>query len=253
MAFINDNPPPATVILISGDRDFAYLLSTVRWRKHNVVLISNSSMTHKSLAVQASVAYDWKSDILNARPPSSKPLLFRSQTLLSAAALTTLQESENQPESDVHVDPLKERVAPAIQPPTLFPRPTSPATISTTRPRRATLPPDALPVDSGAAFIPPKTGTPPKTASASVSSNPASNHRIETNLAGGSIMVYPPAVHAVVVDSIFRQGPVLPKPSDRIEGGIHSPSSVSMFARMYPHSAANPRTSEFSGNDSTKG
>ena len=53
MAFINDNPPPATTVLISSDRDFAYLLSTVRWRKYNVVLISNSFMTHESLTAQA--------------------------------------------------------------------------------------------------------------------------------------------------------------------------------------------------------
>ena len=73
MAFIKDNPPPTTIILISGDRDFAYLLSTIRWRKYNVVLITNSFMTHESLTAPASFVYDWQSDVLKTRPPSKLP------------------------------------------------------------------------------------------------------------------------------------------------------------------------------------
>ena len=223
MAFINDNPPPATVILISGDRDFAYLLSTVRWRKHNVVLISNSSMTHKSLTVQASVAYDWKSDILNARHPP-QPMLFRSQTLLSVAALTTPQELEDPPESGVHsVDPLKERVAPVGQPPS---------------------------VDSETTLIPPKTRTPPRAAWL----NTTSDDRIEVNLAGGPTVVCGSAVHTVVVDPVFQQDLVSPNPTDPIgKGGTYPPSSVRMSAEMHRHSAANPSISELSGNGSIKG
>ena len=205
MAFINDDPPPATVILISGDRDFAYLLSTVRWRKHNVVLISNSSMTHKSLTAQASVAYDWKHDILNAQPPP-KSLLFRSHTLSSVAASTTPQESENPPESDVHaVDPARERVTPAIQSFTLFPRPASTTTIGKARPRRSTLPTDAPSVDQEAIRTPPKTGTPSKTAPATVLSNPTSDDRIEANLVGGSIVVISRSLIPSLLTSYFNR------------------------------------------------
>ena len=41
---------------VHGDHDFAYLLSTVGWRKYNVVL-SNSSTIHESLAALASYVY----------------------------------------------------------------------------------------------------------------------------------------------------------------------------------------------------
>lgn len=68
MAFIKDTPAPATIILISGDRDFAYLLSTLRWRQYHVVLISNTFMTHESLSTQANVTFDWQSDVLKSRP-----------------------------------------------------------------------------------------------------------------------------------------------------------------------------------------
>jgi hypothetical protein len=72
MAFVKDNPAPATIILISGDRDFAYLLSTIRWRQYHVVLVSNTFMTHESLSSQANVAFDWQSDILKTRPHRSR-------------------------------------------------------------------------------------------------------------------------------------------------------------------------------------
>ncbi|KAI6006046.1 hypothetical protein EDD15DRAFT_2567286 [Pisolithus albus] len=39
-AFAVDHPPPATVILVSGDRDYAYALSTLRLRNYKVVLIT---------------------------------------------------------------------------------------------------------------------------------------------------------------------------------------------------------------------
>jgi NYN domain len=67
MAFIKDNPAPATVVLISGDRDFAYLLSTIRWRQYSVVLVSNTFMTHDSLSNQANVTFDWQADVLKTR------------------------------------------------------------------------------------------------------------------------------------------------------------------------------------------
>jgi len=201
MAFIKDNPPPATVILISGDRDFAYLLSTVRWRKYNVVLISNSFMTHESLTVQASVVYDWKSDILKTRPPSKPPAMPGSQNLSSIASLTTPQESDNLPESDVHaVDPPNERVAPLTPPPRPASAVANTIATSTTRPRRATLPSNALSMESDVMRMPPKAGTHAKTASASIPSNSTSDDWIEADYTGGSTMVHPLIAHGAVVD-----------------------------------------------------
>ena len=238
MAFIKDNSPPATIILISGDRDFAYLLSTVRWRKYNVVLISNSFMTHESLTVQASVVYDWKSDILKTRPPP-KPPMPGSQNLSSIASLTTPQDSGNSPESDVHaVDPPNERVAPSVQSLTPPPRPASTAanTIATSiaRPRRATLPSNALSMEPDVMRMPPKTGTHAKTASASIPSNSTSDDWIEADYTGGSTMVYPSIARGVVVNLVFKQDPISPGATDPVDdGGAYSPAFVSICPGIY--------------------
>jgi len=206
MAFIKDNPPPATIILISGDRDFAYLLSTVRWRKYNVVLISNSFMTHESLTAQASVTYDWQSDILKARPPPKPPLPRpRRETLSSVAPLTTTQESDNSHESAVHaVDLPNQRIPPATQPLTLSPRPVSIATISTIRPTHVTLPPVTPPVEPEVISTPPTAEIPAEPAPASIPSTPTSDSQIVTDFAIESPTVRFSVVHSVVPNPRFQ-------------------------------------------------
>ena len=254
MAFIKDNPPPATVILISGDRDFAYLLSTVRWRKYNVVLISNSFMTHESLTVQASVVYDWRSDILKPQPPS-KPPLPRPRTLSSVVSLITPQESGNFIDSVAYpVGIPNERVASSNRPPTLSPHPVSTTAISAIHPRRATSLPDVSPVELEATPVPPKAGIPAEVTSASIPLNPASDDWIVADLAGGSIMVHISVPCGVIADLVFQQDHVSPKTIDSAdEDAFHSPAFVSMWIRTYPCSAANLRALEFSRNDTVKG
>ncbi|TFK53043.1 hypothetical protein OE88DRAFT_1627373 [Heliocybe sulcata] len=63
LAFALDHPVPATVILISGDCDFAYAVSTLRLRGYEVVIIAPkpASTTIKSVA---SLVLDWDSDVL---------------------------------------------------------------------------------------------------------------------------------------------------------------------------------------------
>ncbi|KAI6036679.1 limkain-b1-type NYN domain-containing protein, partial [Pisolithus microcarpus] len=56
-AFAVDHPPPATVILISGDRDYAYALSTLRLRNYKVVLITPRATS--CLEACASFVVDW--------------------------------------------------------------------------------------------------------------------------------------------------------------------------------------------------
>ncbi|KZT29332.1 DUF537-domain-containing protein, partial [Neolentinus lepideus HHB14362 ss-1] len=57
MAFALENQPPATVILITGDSDFAYLVSVLRFRLYRVVLITPRTLsTVKTLAC---VTLDW--------------------------------------------------------------------------------------------------------------------------------------------------------------------------------------------------
>ena len=201
MAFIKDNPAPATIVLISGDRDFAYLLSTTRWRKYNVVLITNSSMTHESLTAPASLVYDWQSDILKTRP-ASKPLSHRSRREASTSISfpATTQESDNFSGSEVHpVDPPNERAAPAAQPLAL-PSPVSIITTSTTHFTLAALPPDVPLVESQVMPIPPKAEIPTEPASAGVPMTSTSGDRIAAGLTNESATVHLAIVHSVVTD-----------------------------------------------------
>ncbi|KAF9653054.1 hypothetical protein BDM02DRAFT_3108173 [Thelephora ganbajun] len=214
MAFIKDNPPPATIILISGDRDFAYLLSTVRWRKYNVVLISNSFMTHESLTAQASVVYDWQSDVLKARPPPKLPLLrSRREASSSVVFLTTPQESDTSSMSDAHAVGIpEEHITPAIQPLALSPRPVSIATMSTIRPTHAVLPPDVPLVESEATPIPTKAEFPAETTSASVPMTPTSDDWIVADLTSESAIDQSSPKTIDPVDEDGAQSPAFSSP-----------------------------------------
>ncbi|KAG1778550.1 NYN domain-containing protein [Suillus placidus] len=65
IAFAVDNPSPATIILIAGDRDYAYAVSTLRLRQYSVVLIVPPAPNiPQSLESQASVVVDWNFAIL---------------------------------------------------------------------------------------------------------------------------------------------------------------------------------------------
>ncbi|KAJ6623424.1 limkain-b1-type NYN domain-containing protein, partial [Mycena sp. CBHHK59/15] len=60
MAYAMDHPAPATLILISGNRDFAYAVSTLRLRRYHIVVISLPVPgAHISLKKQASLCLDW--------------------------------------------------------------------------------------------------------------------------------------------------------------------------------------------------
>lgn len=186
MVFIKDNPPPATIILISGDRDFAYLLSTIRWRKYQVVLISNSFMTHESLTAQASAVYDWQSDILKTQPPS-KPLPLRSTRETSSVVfLTASKEFRGSPAPGVHLaGPPEEHVHPLA----FSPRSVSITTINTVRPLHATLPPDIPLVESDATPIPTKAEIPAEAVFANVPTTPTSDDWIVADLTSECAMV----------------------------------------------------------------
>jgi hypothetical protein len=69
LAYAIDNQAPSTIVLISGDRDFAYGLAMLRLRRYRVVLITLSN-AHPSLRAQASLCFDWISDVLEHVDPS---------------------------------------------------------------------------------------------------------------------------------------------------------------------------------------
>ena len=256
MAFIKDNPAPTTIILISGDRDFAYLLSTIRWRKYNVVLITNSSMTHESLTAPASLVYDWQSDILKTRPPSKPPSQrSRRGASTSISFPTTTQESDNSSGSEAHpVDLSSDRIALTIQPPAPPLRPVSITTTSTIHPTRVVLPSDAPFVDSEAIPIHPKPEIPAEAASASIPMIPTSGDRIAASLTSKSTMVHLTIVHSIATDLGYQQD----QPSLKIVGpvdedGINSSAFVSTCSDVIPAQLLTLEFPEFSGDDSTRG
>jgi hypothetical protein len=63
MAYAMDNYPPSTIILITGDRDFAYLVSILTLRQYDVVVIVPPNH-HSSLTYQASAVLDWNTQIM---------------------------------------------------------------------------------------------------------------------------------------------------------------------------------------------
>ncbi|KAG8969239.1 hypothetical protein FRC03_003764 [Tulasnella sp. 419] len=63
MAFALDNPAPATVLLITGDRDFVYAVSVLRHRKYTVALVIPPQGAHITLKSQASTVLDWRYDV----------------------------------------------------------------------------------------------------------------------------------------------------------------------------------------------
>ena len=69
LAHAIDHPAPSTIVLISGDRDFAYALSILSLRGYRVILITLSN-AHPSLTEQASLSFDWASDILEPSDPT---------------------------------------------------------------------------------------------------------------------------------------------------------------------------------------
>lgn len=77
LAYAIDNQAPATIVLISGDRDFAYAVSVLRLRRYRIVLVA-PPQTHISLKSQATKVVDWNCEILekfdNAGPASPQKL-----------------------------------------------------------------------------------------------------------------------------------------------------------------------------------
>lgn len=68
LTYAIDNPAPATIVLISGDRDFVYAVSVLRLRKYRVVLVA-PHCAHASLKSQASAVLNWETDIMGKTAP----------------------------------------------------------------------------------------------------------------------------------------------------------------------------------------
>lgn len=76
LTYAIDRPAPATIILISGDRDFAYAASVLRLRRYSVVVISLTNPgAHQSLKAQANTCLDWNDDIMGKVAQRHEPAL----------------------------------------------------------------------------------------------------------------------------------------------------------------------------------
>ncbi|KAG5645015.1 hypothetical protein DXG03_007292 [Asterophora parasitica] len=99
LAHAIDNPAPYTIILISGDRDFAYAVSILRLRRYRVVIISLRGV-HTSLKVQSSVFLDWNDDVLGFKvaddylSPRTGPVPPSGERLLSSSDIRRFGANE---------------------------------------------------------------------------------------------------------------------------------------------------------------
>ena len=66
LAFALDHPAPATVILITGDRDFAYATSVLRARRYRVIILSLPHI-HETLKAQADEWLEWDTAVQDFR------------------------------------------------------------------------------------------------------------------------------------------------------------------------------------------
>ncbi|TBU50101.1 NYN domain-containing protein [Dichomitus squalens] len=73
LTYAIDNPAPATIVLISGDRDFVYAVSVLRLRRYRVVLVA-PNCAHASLKSQASAVLNWETDIMGKTNPRPQTL-----------------------------------------------------------------------------------------------------------------------------------------------------------------------------------
>lgn len=93
LAYAIDQPAPATVVLISGDRDFAYPLGILRNRGYNVVLVTPPIGAVPILEASANVVMSWRRDVLGVQTnKDGKPY--------SAYSATTKQSNYNNPSNN---------------------------------------------------------------------------------------------------------------------------------------------------------
>lgn len=98
MAYALDNAAPATIILITGDRDFAYAVSLLRRRRYRVVLICHMQPgPHRSLSAQVDERVDWSTRILDLKAGA---VVVRKQRAASTPSLsfTTSCTGDSEPQ-----------------------------------------------------------------------------------------------------------------------------------------------------------
>jgi hypothetical protein len=115
LAFAIDHGSPATIVLIAGDRDYAYAMSTLRLRQYTVVLIVPSSPhTSQSLKSQASVVVDWNYAILRKRPDADTPPVWQPYRDLGEDIVERLAREIQDPNEDPAVTLISSHHTPTV-------------------------------------------------------------------------------------------------------------------------------------------
>lgn len=84
MAFAIDTPAPATIILITGDRDFVYAVSILSLRQYRLVVLAPTA-AHGTLKGQAAEVYAWPADLLPENKATARRVSMSSATNAEAA------------------------------------------------------------------------------------------------------------------------------------------------------------------------
>ncbi|KZV99017.1 hypothetical protein EXIGLDRAFT_831793 [Exidia glandulosa HHB12029] len=88
-----DNPTGSTVVIVTGDNDFAYTMSLLRRRKIKVVLIAPMAVAHHTLKAQASVVVEW----VTSPPQPSYARADSKRKTLAVPSHTTPPTSDPEP------------------------------------------------------------------------------------------------------------------------------------------------------------
>ena len=125
MALSNVWDPPSVIVLISGDRDFSYAMSSLCHQGYSVVIISLPDCTHASLKAFASATHDWYTDVLGVAPQNNGHATRNGTHPQSRGSMSssTLQTS------DVSLNALAACFTPS-PPKTLFPIPIEPSSLA---------------------------------------------------------------------------------------------------------------------------
>ncbi|KAE8261547.1 hypothetical protein A4X03_0g3157 [Tilletia caries] len=110
LAFAIDHPAPARIVLISGDRDFAYPIGTLRNRGFLITLITPPAHVAPILEASAQVVLRWRQDVLginhdkDGKPYTGTRAVKPGTTLASTTPTpshTTLSRSQSKSTADL--------------------------------------------------------------------------------------------------------------------------------------------------------
>ncbi|KAE8220382.1 hypothetical protein CF319_g6084 [Tilletia indica] len=107
LAFAIDHPAPARIVLMSGDRDFAYPIGTLRNRGFFITLITPPAHVAPILEASAHVVLRWRQDVLgidydkDGKPYTGTRALKPGTPLASVNPPSTLSRSQSKSTADL--------------------------------------------------------------------------------------------------------------------------------------------------------